>query len=290
MGSGKGPIQTILTFSEIPDQPLQIRLATLMTSVEGPWQVEWQPLPVSLEIMAQPSSTPAQTATILALAPTAPVHDPLAIEVEDLLQKGFTALYGQPGWVHIRSENTEPQNSGFVGPAHSTGEYWKYIDAEKFITQYALVVKDASGAIWQKIARVGKTQVNFTTGAAMEDEKLLHRVQVDNLPDAIEHAGQQGIQVVSEEAVVDGRDCLLVTLNHRYDPPVELTGMAKRVSKDEVKTWIERQTGWVLRKQTIQIFEDGTSVVSQDLQTTIQERVDAPPPEIQNLLNQVVIP
>ncbi|MDD5371137.1 MAG: DUF4179 domain-containing protein [Anaerolineaceae bacterium] len=287
--NGSGPMQTDLAFKKIPNRVVQVRVASLMTSVQGPWQIDWQTQPLPAEIQARPSSTPAPTATIPAPTPTAPVQDTLAGEVRDLLQKGFTALYGQAGWVHIVSEKIEPENSGYIGPAHSINEIWQYVEADGTIHKNVWLGMTLDGAIWQKIARVGKTQVNFTTGTAIDDPRLETKAHPEPLPEAILNHGK-GAKAIREEVVLDGRSCLLINRHTAFDQPMEITSIPQRVKWTEHQTWIDRETGQIVKIEIIYGLEDGADYILQTMRYLTSERVDAPPPEIQYLLDQVTTP
>lgn len=288
--NGVGPLQSDLSFSTIPNQPFSVRVETLMISVEGPWQVNWQPLPLSPEVLARPTATPTQTPVPPMPTPTAVIQQSVAEKVLPLLEKGFSALYGQPGWVHIISENIESDNNGFLGPKHTIGEYWQYIDADGKITKHVLVVKDPNGAVWQTIARVGEKQVNFTAQTAMEDQNLIQQAKRDHLPEDIENGTRQGAQVRMEETVLEGRPCWLITMMYDNNPPIQYAGTDMTVAHTELKTWIEQETGYILLRERIDHLVDGRLVVSQHLRTLTQERVDTPPQEIMYYLNQVEKP
>lgn len=287
---GVGPLITDLSFKRIPNEPFSVRVGTLMVSVDGPWQVNWQPLPLSPEVLARPTATPTQTPIPPMPTPTAAIQQSVAEKVLRLLEKGFSRLYGQPGWVHIASENIESEDSGFLGPKHTIGEYWQYVDVEGKITKKVLVVKDPNGAVWQTIARVGGKQVNFTAQTAMEDQNLIEQAQRDPLPEYVETGTRQGAQVLMEETELDGKRCWLVTIIYVNDPPVQIAGTEKTIASTELKTWIDQETGFILLRVRIDDLVDGTSIVSQHLRTMTQERVDTPPQEILYYLNQVGTP
>ena len=280
------PIQTSLSFSEVPNWPLQIRLATLIMSVQGPWQVEWKPLPLAPETLAQSSATPSPTPLPIKPTPTTVIEQPLAQEVGSLLQKGFSQLYSQPGWVHIMRENIVPDDGSFLlGPADTIGEYWQYVEADGTISKYALIVKDRDGGVWQKIARVGKKQVNFFTQTSKESENLLEKALPSNLPDMIEAVSREGGRVKQEEVILDGKDCWLITLMSTYDPPIQYAGTDIIVSSTEQKIWIDQETGDIVLQERFDHLVDRTSIRQEHVRTILQERVDAPPQEITNLLN-----
>lgn len=286
--NGTGPLHTNLAFKEIPNRPIRVHVATLMVTAEGPWQVNWQPLPLSPEALAQPTATPVPTLIPPTPTPTVAIQQSVAAEILPLLEQGFTELYGQPGWVHIVSENIEPDYSGFLlGPKHTIGEYWQYVDADGILTQYALIVRDPDGGVWQKIARVGRRQVNFTTGTAVDDPALEIKAQHETLPETILQA-EAGTKVIREEVLLDQRPCLLIILRTAFDPPIEITSIPQRVARADNKTWIDQETGKILQKEIVYGLEDGTDYVLQTLRHITIERVDTPPQEILDMLDQVL--
>ena len=281
-----GVLQSSLSLEEIPARPLHVRLARLLTHVSGPWQVSWQPL--GPDATARP--VPTSTSTPVPVTPTleALLQQPLAQEMDTLAQRAFERLYGQPGWVHIVAENVVPEDGGFLlGPAHTIGEYWQYVEVDGTLSQYALLVKDPQGDLWQKIARVGNRQVDFLAQTAQEDDDLPTRVQPDTLPEEIERTLEQGGQAEQAQTVLDGQPCRLITLIDIFDPPLQIGGTELFVERVERMYWIDPDSGDILLRERYDHLTDGTRIAREHLRILVQERVDAPPPEILELLSQV---
>lgn len=288
--NGTGLLQTDLSFSTIPDQPFSVHIETLLVAVDGPWQVNWQSLPLSPEVLARPTATATPTPVLPMPTPTVIIQQSIAEKILPLLEKGFSTLYGQPGWIHIVSENIESEDSGFLGPQHTTGEYWQYVEADGKISRYALVVKDPNGAVWQTIVRVGGKQVNFTSQTAIEDPNLIEVARRDHLPEDIQAIGQQGGQVQMEETVLDGKPCWIITLVNAYNPPIQIAGTDRVINRTERKVWIEQATGFILLREMTDYLMDGRVFVLQQLRILTQERVETPPQEILNYLSEVGAP
>jgi hypothetical protein len=295
-------LHPVLELSNLPSGPISIELAYLYYSIEGPWEVDWQPLvmqennqqPIST-IMLTPSVTSTQNVDVIPTAKNQETLSPrnaLAEEVRQLLEKGFQTLYSQSGWIHvvyetIEQEDTENYQSGrLLGPSHSIGETWQYVEQDKTISKEVWIDKTIEGAIWQQIARDGKTQVNFTTGTANEDEKLVVKVHVENLPDLILRSNYAS-DVNREETVLEGQPCLLITLASRFDPPIETAGIAQRVVQSESKTWIDQKSGLIRMVQTVSKLEDGSTLILQTMRYPVKERIDEPPQEVLDLLKRV---
>jgi hypothetical protein len=245
--------------------------------------------------MLTPSVTSTQNVDVIPTAKNQETLSPrnaLAEEVRQLLEKGFQTLYSQSGWIHvvyetIEQEDTENYQSGrLLGPSHSIGETWQYVEQDKTISKEVWIDKTIEGAIWQQIARDGKTQVNFTTGTANEDEKLVVKVHVENLPDLILRSNYAS-DVNREETVLEGQPCLLITLASRFDPPIETAGIAQRVVQSESKTWIDQKSGLIRMVQTVSKLEDGSTLILQTMRYPVKERIDEPPQEVLDLLKRV---
>ncbi len=295
-------LHPVLELNNLPANPIPVELGGLSYSIEGPWEVDWQPLALP-ENIQQPvttvTATPSMTSTenidpqptLTGLATLSP-RETIAEEVRTLLERGFQTLYGQPGWVHVVYETIEPedtenyQSGRLLGPSHSIGETWQYVEQDGTISKEVWIEKTPEGDIWQQSARVGTTQVNFTTGTAMEDTQLETKARVENLPDLILRPNYAS-DVIREETILDGQPCLLVTLASRYDPPLVTTGISQPVVQSELKTWIDQKSGLIRMVQTVSQLEDGTSLTIQMMSYPVKERVEEPPQEVLDLLQRV---
>ncbi len=292
-------LHPVLELSSLPKDPILVELGNLDYSIEGPWEVDWQPLALRENIQpaipAIPSVPPTQTVDS-SPTPTSQVtlspREATAEEVRGLLERGFQMLYAQPGWVHvvhetIEQEDTEDYQSGrLFGPSHSMGETWQYVERDGTISKEVWIEKTPEGDVWQQIARAGTSEVNFTTGTAMEDAQLEAKAQVENLPDLILRPNYAS-DVIREETVLEGQPCLLITLASRFDPPIETTGITQPVVRTESKTWIDQESGLIRMVQTVYKLEDGTRLTIQTMRYPVKERVEEPPQEVLDLLQRV---
>lgn len=289
----------------MPAGKINIELRNLYYLVEGPWEFQWQPASVPVALRSQ-SAVPAATLTPVRPVTSTPaaistpsaqsLNEQLADEVRELLEKGFAEIYGQVGWVHLASENieaedTEDYHSGrLIGPAHSIIDTWQYVEVDGTLSRQVWVVKAQDGAVWHRMAQVGQTVVNFTAGTAVDDPSLLAKAHIDSLPDQILNAKTSPfpLQVIRNETDLDGNPCLLVTLRTVFDPPIDITSIPQKVAWSESNTWIDQEAGQIARKEIVYGFEDGTRFVLQTMLYTTWERIDEPPPEVIELINQVV--
>ncbi len=301
MGSGQGQfLHPVIQLEKIPAGELQITLKALFYAVEGPWEIQWQPnsVPVGLRHPTTPVvvTTPQYQPTSSRATSTPDVQSSnaqLANEVDRLLHKGFQELYGQAGWVHVVYENIEPENTDsfrngrLTGSAHSIGETWQYVEADGTISKQVWLEKTPDGAVLQKSARVGKTQVNFTAGTAVDDPSLETKALIDPLLDAILQASQRGVEVSQEKVVLGDRPCLLITLRTTFNPPTVISSIPGKVAQTEYRSWIDQETGLVVKVETVYGLENNSDFVLQSMLYTTKERINEPPIEIRELLNAV---
>lgn len=299
-------LHPVLYLSQIPAGRQTFTLERIYFPVEGPWTVVWQPADQP-DLAFHARSTPTAATPLAAVvdpsrsiplnsALSTPDAEPpnaaLAEEVRSLLEKGFQALYSQPGWVHVVYEDIEPESTadfenGKIGPAYSLGETWQDVDAAGIVQRQVWIEKTADGVVWQKIARVGKTSVNFTAGTAVDDEKLLTRAMMDRLPDLLLNPHLAG-KAVREEGLLEDHPCLIITIKTDYDPPLTDSSVRQRVRQSDQKTWIDRQSGQICMEQNSIWLEDGSQLITQTMRYPVKERVAGPPQEVLDLLQQVV--
>jgi hypothetical protein len=293
-------LHPMIQITGMPTEAIRISLRNLYSVAEGPWEIRWQPrsVPVALRRQVVPVAvlpTPTLPENHMPVVTSMPEgqspNSQLADEVRGLLQKGFQELYGQAGWIHVRYEDIEPENtanfqSGKIGPHHSLGETWQYVEADGTISKQVWIEKTPDGTVWQKIARIGQTQVNFTAGTAVDDPALITRAQLDPLPETILQS-RGDVSAIREEALLDHRLCLQITIQTIFNPPTKIDPLPKKVVSTNYKVWIDRGTGQILKVESLFGLEDGTDFVMQTLLYPTKERVDKPPKEIIDLLNRV---
>lgn len=301
VGPGKGQLlNPTIQFQDLPGGKIPIILKAYDFSVTGPWEIDWQPNTIPISLWQPPTPVAAAdapphqepTTSLPRNTPEAQLPDtPLADNVRRLLTKGFQELYGQAGWVHVIYEIIEPDsplNGRVTGPAHSVGETWQYVEPDGTISKQVWLDKTVDGVTWQKSARVGKTQVNFTAGTAVDDPTLETKAQLDPLLDAILQADRTGVIPFGENVIFDGRRCLLVTLQTLFDPPASFPPLPEKVVRIDHKIWIDEERGQIVKVEIVYILDDGTELVLQTTLYPLKERIQEPPDEVLDLLDQVI--
>jgi hypothetical protein len=292
--------QPVIELKELPTGTMRVELALISYAIDGPWSIDWQPQAFAGSL--QPRATASATPQLASSGPAVPLpvtntpmaQSPQAIlseEVRVLLNKGFQALYGQAGWIHVVYENEEADTSAKIPagngiPVFTLNETWQYVEPDGTISKQVWFEKSPDGAFLQKIAQVGKTVVNFTTGTAVENDAP-NKAQINSLPDWILRYRQME-NVLREESVINGQSYLIITLQDRHDPAIEVTPLTKRVILDQSKTWINQETGFIWMTQTIYRFEDGTELINQSMRYSTMERINHPPQQVLDLLGQVL--
>jgi len=208
----------------------------------------------------------------------------LTVEVDALLRRGFDDLYGQPGWVHVSSENEDGFPSSSASPAHSFGDFWQYVESDSSVSRSLWQQKDARGALVRSVARVGQTVMDLLAGTASEDT-VQAKAKMNAVAERILAAGEKGIVVRGEEALLDGRACLVVTETETYTPAMTLSGFTNPVRQAQTRTWIERSSGQVLREETA--LTDSTGKVYRAVQRYLLQERATPPQSVLDALKKV---
>lgn len=100
----------------------------------------------------------------------------------------------------------------------------------------------------------------------------------------------EGRAAEREEVTLEGRPIWLISVAQGYEPAQVYGGEPAPVEKIEYRVWIDRDTGRLIQSQSVMAYTDGTSRVRHTTRLRLLERVEAPPPEILHLLDQVILP
>jgi hypothetical protein len=268
-----GKFTASLSFSEMPNGPIEVEVTRLYYNAFGPWLLEFQVAEsmVSDLPVISPASTPAAQAE-----PTFTSQDPLFLEAQKLSQKFKNSIIQDPGWVHVVSEivtETTQQGQTYPPPYYQE-EQWLEIDSEGWVTRSLITHLDAEKNILQQSVSVGTHNMNLTTGEAMEFPT--YRLSLDWLLPDLEYALNHSQTVLREETTCeDGSPCLLITMTDG--------GTARR-------TWINVETGQQVKMQTSQQMPDGTENILYTQTFQSVEQAKAPPQDVLDVFSRVLIP
>lgn len=293
-----GLLHPSLGLSGMPHGELTVYLMKSSRNVAGSWNVDWQASSQYVMESNEGASTwrPPQPAEEIESHPelSANVTDnELAFEVRDLLQKGFTTAYSQPGWVYFSHEQIEAQDSPdyqsgrAFGERHSFTEWWVLLNEKLLIEKRITISKSADGSILLEEVQVGSEIYNKTLNLkskALELSLIPHPETLDRDIDSLTALDNAKIDTMTH----DGRPTRQVTIEYGYSQPTNWGNVLKPIVKVTGVTLIDEETGAIVQKSTSVTFEDGSSMVLFIDNYGIPTKVDEPALIARSLLESVL--
>lgn len=287
-----GNLTAGMTFSSMPQQPIQVRLMRVYYRAKGPWIIHWQPPAAPTPVPGISTATTAPTLPVLP-SPTLAASNPLLQEVQQLARKFDASFRGGPGWVHVVKEtHTNPQAGQDFPPPYLKNEQWVEVDAGGYVTRRLYTDYDENGRIIQRSATVGDYSVNFTTGDAGFNRGVRYQFSLDLLSRVFNQAAQSSSSVTREESTCqDGSRCLLVTLLDTSLTRVQNPGITQAFSGYAGRrVWIDPQSGQQVQEQSFWQLEGGGEKITSTSRYILVEKVESPPQEILDILARVHVP
>jgi hypothetical protein len=268
-----GKITASLSFSEMPNNPIEIEVTRIYYNAFGPWFLEFQVAESML------TDLPAVAPIAIPAAQAAPIflsQEPLFLEAQSLSQKYNNSIVQGAGWVHLVSENvieTMQQGQTFPPPYYQE-EQWFEIDAEGWVTRSLTTDWDVDKNILQQSVSVGTHNLNLTTSEP--GEFPTYRLSFDRLLADLDYALNHGQTVLREEtACEDGSPCLLITMTDG--------NIARRA-------WINLETGQQVKMRTSQQMPGGAENTLFTQTFLPVERVESPPQDVLDVFSKVLLP
>lgn len=266
-------ITASLSFSEMPDELIEIDVTRIYYDAFGPWLLEFQ---VANSMFTDlPAVTPASSPAAQP-EPVFTSQAPLFLEVQVLSEKFDDAIVQGPGWVQVVSEMiTENMQQGQTyPPPYYQEEQWFEIDSENWVTRNLTTHWDREKNIVQQSVSVGTHSLNLTTGEA--GEFPIYRLSLDWLLSDLDYALNHSQTVSREETTCeDGSPCLLISISD---------GNIIR------RTWINTETGQQVKLQTSQQLSDGAEIILFTQTFLPVERRDTPPQKILDVFAKILFP
>ncbi|MDO9299934.1 MAG: hypothetical protein Q7T89_01060 [Anaerolineales bacterium] len=268
-----GKFTASLSFSEMPNEQIEIEITRVYYNAFGPWSLEFQVAESMFTDLpaVTPTSPPAAH-----VAPTFTSQAPLFLEAQALSKKYDDSIVQGAGWVHLVSENfieTMQQGQTYPPPYYQE-EQWFETDSEGWVTRSLRTDWDADKNILQQSVSVGTHNINLTTGEAMEFPT--YRLSLDRILADLGYALNHGQSVLREEtACEDGSPCLLITMTDG--------NIARR-------TWINLETGQQVKMQTSQQMPGGAENTLFTQTFLPVERVESPPQDVLDVFSKVLLP
>ncbi|MBI3151893.1 MAG: hypothetical protein HYZ21_07165 [Chloroflexi bacterium] len=266
-----GKISASLSFSEIPNGPIQIQITRLYYNAYSVWLLDFH---VAKSMFIDlPPATPVSVPTAQPEAQFAS-QDALFLEVQALSKKFDDSVLQGAGWVHIVREiaTKNMQEGQTYPPPHYQEDQWLEVDSNGWVTRSLTTHLDKDKYILQQSASVGAHNMNLTTGEAMESPT--YRLSFDWILLDLDYALNHGETALREEITCgDGSPCLLITLMNE--------SIARRI-------WINTRTGQQVKIQTSQQMPDGTETILFTQTTLSIEWMSIPPQDVLDLFSRVL--
>lgn len=264
-----------LSFSEMPNEPIEIDVTKIFYDAFGSWALEFEV--VNSMFADLPASAAAPTPTS-APEPKFMSQAPIFLEAQALTEKFNQSILQGPSWVRVVSEIvTENLQTGQdYPPPYYREEQWFEVDAEGWVTRNVVIHWSEGEDILQQSISVGSHTVNLTTGEAMEFP--MYRLSLDWILLDLDYASENGEYVTREEtACEDGSPCLLISMCYN------MCDFGRRV-------WINMETGQQVNVQSFVENPDGTENILYTQTFLPVEQMDIPPPEILDLFEKALFP
>lgn len=292
----RGVLVARSAMTEIPGGSITFDRAEVTYRIDGPFEILWQP--ERLDSTALQTPTPAPT-RVAVQDEVDTVGDPLLAEVQTLLQRGYAEALYQAGWVHQKIEMEQSLPSGQLDygdlpeqPAAFSLDIWSLLDENGFVVTSVSIQRKPDGTFLSANIDNGVYHFSLPDGwGSLGNDIYLSRPAFDQgalsvMNSYLEEGGSMGRM----ESTVDGIACQAYTATRTFDPPATFYGQTTAVQAWLYSACIDPNNGQVLQIQQRTLFVDGTSRVTNTMRLLALERVEDLPPEVQELLNQVVMP
>lgn len=291
-----GNVTAGMTFSAIPQHPIEVRLMRIYCQKRGSWKIRWQPPAAPAAATNAPTQTVAPPLVHLP-TPTLAISNPTLLEVQQLAKKFDSPFQQGPGWVHIVAESrtkletiTEPRAGQTFPPPYIKTEQWIEVDQDGYITRSVWLDYDDAGTMIQQTATVGNYSVNFTMGFSGFNEGTASRFSMDMLSRDLSGAIQRGSRLLREELTCEGgKSCLLISMFDNLEQSVTNPGETQAFSGSGRRVWIDLETGQQVKSQSFWLLEDGSEKITSTTSYLLVEKVDSAPQGILDVLKRVIV-
>ncbi len=292
---GRNTLVARSTLPGLPTGPVELQVMDVRYRLDGPWQITWQPQ--ATDFSGFEAATPAPT-RLPGPTPTFVPEQPLLPEIAALLDKAYSLYQRGPGWVH---RVMEVRSAGDVGvldtgdvppqPLEYISESWMYLDQEGHVRISVVQIKSLDGLTISTYLTNDTAHLNLPEGRGGFGDLYLAPPAYDNeLLSILNWHFSEGRTVERVEAVLEGRRTWLLTVAQEYEPPQVYQGEPAPIWKSEYWVWIDQETGRLVQSQNVMFYVDRESRVTDTTIFHQPERVESPPPEVLQLLDQMILP
>ena len=284
------PLHPSLQLKEMPAR-LTVTLASLTSSVSGPWQLDLTLAALPEELLRRAQIKPTASPTVVVtLTQAAPLRDEVAAQAALMLAEN-SAAFNHAGWVHLSTQyETNPEPGNYMSAETTQSERWYQLDEHGVIQRVLERLITPLGERQDHLTMGGYTY-DFNSGSQLPGETL----QCIDLTSPVIAYWRQleaaGLPLYRGDANWMGQPALLISPLARLlipDSRAEYEAVSAAAG-DPLLVYIEPHTGQLLRWSRIQpvdgqdYWEDAQSFTVNTL-----ESVATPPAGAAWLLKQVV--
>jgi hypothetical protein len=284
-----------IKLSANPTDELEFYISDVFVKINGPWEITWQPSKVEFSEPYQTKIVPTRMAPE---SDSLQSGDPLLIELSDFIDQAYSK-YNQPGWIVQKMQRESPESQTLVGskdqtttPPHIKIETWMHLNENGFIDTRITIIKTMDDEIFS--INIDKDNIHFTLpdglGGIGQDiymEKPTFDLQTISL---INGYLKENGQLTKTTTKLGSIDCLLYQATRPYNPPIEFSNHPQPVIEMSSLIWINPETGQILQNQSVITYEDGTSKITDTEYDISVETIQTLPPQIQTILDSIIIP
>jgi len=280
-----------ITLPDLPTYPLDLYISEILYKVHGPWEITWQPQP-----MTTTEPTPAPT-RISPPAATLVPGNTLLEEIQTLHNK-IQRPQG-PGWVHQvtqveRAEQIDTLDTGDLPeqPLQFLTDAWFLLDEDGYIRTTVYLRKTLDGTHLSANIDSGVYHFSLPEGrGGIGQEVYVAKPSYDfDQLSSFNYTVSEGGTIRKENSEVDGKSCLLYIATLPYDPPMFFSNEPLPVQAMTHSAWFDTETGEVLQTQDEVTYMDGSTSINSTTRFISIEKVERLPDEVRQILDQVMMP
>ncbi len=287
-----GLINVPVRFASLPKAPIELSIMRVYYTAQGEWNISWQAPAAPLGVQVGGTTTPAPTQSIFA-TPTPAFSDPAWLELVRLNESFDIPFQQGPGWIRrVTETETFPRPGQTFPPPYIKSEHWLEIDENGYVTRALYTDYDKAGNILQQSVTVGDYFVNFTAGDSGYIGGQRYRFTSAFLRQDFNAVVKYGNTAVAIEEILceGGESCYQITFLETFGAPVQNPGETQAFSGSARQVWVDKTSGKTIKTRTLWRFEDGTERVESTHSLLTLEKLPAPPDEVTQVLDKIVVP
>lgn len=286
-----GSMTTVIRFRKPLSHPVEFEIKDVYYTIPGPVQIEWTPpkAPAESILLQTPTSMPTPVPTT---GPLPEITDLVILEAVALAERFDSQFQQGSGWIHEVSEKTTNISEGQTyPPPYLIQDNWFEIDAEGYIIRAVRTDKDEAGNILQQSVTIGDFSMNLTTGEASTYDRPPYRYSADRFTFDLTHNDLTDTTVTREDTLCEnGQPCVLFTVIENYPQPIEDTNEGFSYSGFVKQVWMDANTGQQHHTVRLNRLANGEKLLHDIYDILTIEKVDSPPQEILDILDNVQVP